>query len=192
MWSELHEPLPRQVSVVHATPSITIHGNLNHSNVLPLHTGDRIAISCDISQGEKATMLWFNPNGELKIFEPVRDVAEKIDRLVYPAPHEEFTLGSPEGTDIIVFCRGEPVAVDLLRACFPLGRPLPEIPAKNYLELRRSEVTLRGPLEKEGNRAEIHQLETILKDINRRLLEHCPGVTALAFPHHAATGNHDQ
>jgi hypothetical protein len=115
---------------VHSVPKITV-GNRNLSNVVPLHTGDRIAITCNLSQGEKAIMLWFNAAGELHSYSPVRDVADNVDRMVYPAPHEEMLLQPPEGTEMVFFCRGEAVSDDDLRACFPMDRPLPPIPSRD-------------------------------------------------------------
>jgi serine/threonine protein kinase len=176
-------------SVVHSIPTITVDRNRNLSNVLPLHTGDRIAVSCNISQGERAIMLWFDAAGELKQFEPARDVAEKVDRMVYPAPHDDFVLGPPEGTDLIFFCRGGPVPETELQKCFPVGKPPPLLPAQNYLELLRSVVETRGPLERSAIPGEIHQVETLMKDINRALLQQFDGVTGIAFPHRQAGEN---
>ncbi len=186
LWIEFHEVTTPPATVVHSVPSITVNGNFNLSNVLPLHSGDRISITCDISQGEQVSMLWLNAAGELRTFEPARDIAEKIDRMVYPAPGEQITLAAPEGTEMIFFCRGESVSADLLRACFHLGQPLAVLPKENYLELRRSEVTVRGPLAKAVTPGEIHQLATEMKDINRRLLQHFDGVTGIAFAHESA------
>jgi serine/threonine protein kinase len=187
-WRELHEKTGvAPPSIVHSIPAITVEGNRNLSNVLPLHTGNRISISCNISQGETAIVLWFDAAGDLRQAEPVRDVADKVDRMVYPAPHEDLVLEPPEGTDIIFFCRGKPVSDADLRACFPMGKPPPVLPAQNYAELLRGEVSIRGPLEKSTIPSEIHQVETLMKKINRALLQHFDGVTGIAFPHRSRT-----
>jgi serine/threonine protein kinase len=173
-------------SVVHSIPQITVDGNRNLSNVLPLRTGDRISIACNISEGETAIMLWFNAGGDLRQGEPARDLADKVDRMVYPATHEDIVLESPEGTDLIFFCRGRPVSDAELLACFPMGKPPPVLPTQNFLELQRGQVSIRGPLESSAIPGEIHQVEGLMKDINRALLKHFDGVTGIAFPHHPA------
>ena len=188
LWSELHEnTAPQTASIVHSIPKIMIDGGTRSiSNVVPLNTGDRIAIFCNMSQGETAVMLWFNAAGELKQYSPVRDVAANIDRMVYPEPHEEATLAPPEGTDMIFFCRGGPISEDELKACFPVGRPPPPLPAQNYLELQRGDVALQGPHEKSASRSEFIPAETMMKDINRSLMKHFQSVTGIAFPHRPA------
>lgn len=149
LWRESSEDItPKPPSIVHSVPKITVEGIRNLSNMVPLHTGDRITIFCNISQGEKATMLWFNAGGELSIHAPMRDIADNVDRMVFPAPHEELALQPPEGTDMIFFCRGEPVSADRLRACFPIGTPLPQLPSQNYVELLRDEITIHGTLDR--------------------------------------------
>jgi hypothetical protein len=188
-WQKLREKdLAAPASIVHSIPAITVDGNRNLSNVVPLHTGDRISISCNISQGETAVMLWFNAAGDLRQEAPARDVADKVDRMVYPAPHEDDVLKPPEGTDMIFFCRGKPISDADLLACFPMGMPPPALPPQNYAELLRGEVVIRGPLERSAIPAEIHQVETLMKDINRALLVHFDGVTGIAFPHYPAGG----
>jgi len=176
----------KPASIVHSVPKITIDGNRTISNVVPLNNGDRIAISCNISQGETAIMLWFNAAGELNVLTPLRDVAANVDRMVYPAPHEEITLSPPEGTDMIFFCRGGPTSESDLDACFPVGKPPPPLPAQNYLELQRGEVSLQGPHEKSASRSEINLVETMMQDINRSLMKHFQSVTGIAFPHRPA------
>lgn len=186
-WIEYGENvIPKPPSIVHSVPRITVDGIRNLSNVVPLRTGDRIAISCNISPGEKATLLWFNAAGELSVHSPIRDITDKVDRMVFPAPHEELTLEPPEGTDMLFFCRGEPVSADVLRDSFPIGTPPPRLPSHNYLELLRGELTLHGHLERTNIASEIHQVETTMKEINRQLMKHFQGVTGIAFSHHSS------
>jgi serine/threonine protein kinase len=169
--------------IVHSAPWITVDGNLNLSNVLPLRTGDRILVQCNISQNQEAVVVWFNPAGELKLFEPARDIAGNVDRMVYPAPHEGRVLEGPEGTEMIFFCRGEPVSLDQLWACFPVGKPVPKLPSQNYLELLRDEVKTLGLRQRSAKSDEILPVETLMKEINRCLKRHFAGVTGIAFPH---------
>src|SRR5262249_5115939 len=129
-------------NAVQSVPAIEIFsadGIRNLSNELPLQTGDRVAIWCDISRGHDATMLWFNAAGELKRLSPVREVFEKVDRLYYPARHRPVALEPPEGTELIFFCRAGKITDEELQACFPVGTPLSRLPAQNWLILRRYE-----------------------------------------------------
>jgi hypothetical protein len=173
---------------VQSVPAIEIfssEGIRNLSNELPLQTGDRVAIWCDVSRGHRATMLWFNAAGELKTFAPVREVFEKVDRLFYPARDSSIALEPPEGTDLIFFCREGQITDEELQACFPVGTPLPRLPAQNWLTLRRHEVTKEGPLSGIPPK-EISEVEESMKEINRKLRLHFKGATAIAFPHYPA------
>ncbi len=181
---------PLGADVIHSTPTINVFGHdgvRTLSNELPLRTGDRLAVFCNISRGHDAIMLWFNAQGELKSFSPVRDVNDNIDRLVYPAPHRSFSLGAPEGTEMFFFCRGEPVAEEILQSCFPIGAVNPQIPPHNWLTLQRSAVKIEGPLKSEIPDG-IVKIEGVLKDINRKLKQHFISVTGIAFPHDVADG----
>jgi serine/threonine protein kinase len=191
LYFSMAEPGEHQLvedsSVVQSIPAIEVFnpdGIRTLSNELPLQTGDRVAIWCDISQGHRATMLWFNAAGELKTLSPVREVFEKVDRHYYPARNRSIALEPPEGTDLIFFCRDGRITDDELQACFLVGTPLPRLPAQNWLNLRRHEVTVEGPLT--GIPAEIVEVEEIMKKINRKLRKHFQGVTGVAFPHRAA------
>jgi tRNA A-37 threonylcarbamoyl transferase component Bud32 len=184
----------KEVSVVQSAPAIHVfrHDRIhNLSNVLPLRTGDRVEISCHIEPGHRAVMLWFNAAGELKSFTPVRDVDGKVDRLIYPGPNRAAVLDPPEGTEMIFFCRGDPVDLEQLQTSFPMGTPPPALPAQNWLELRRDKVEPLGPLEAASDElvGEIERAEELMKEINRNLLVHFKGVTGIAFPHRAA-GEH--
>jgi hypothetical protein len=189
---ELWEPDPMQeASVVQSAPAIRVfrHDRIhNLSNVLPLRTGDQVEISCQISPGQRAVMLWFNGAGELKSFPTARDVDGKVDRLIYPGPNQATGLKPPEGTEMIFFCRGDPVDVEKLQDSFPVGTPPPSLPTQNYLELRREAVKLEGPLADAPDEIlrEIQQVEELMKEINRNLLVHFKGVTGIAFPHYPA------
>ncbi len=181
----------QDASVVQSAPAIRVfrHDRIhNLSNVLPLRTGDQVEISCQISPGHRAVMLWFNGAGELKSFSPARDVDGKVDRLVYPGPNQATALKPPEGTDMIFFCRGDAVDVEMLQASFPVGTPPASLPAQNYLELRREAVKREGPLADVPDETlqEIQQVEELMKEINRNLLVHFKGVTGIAFPHYPA------
>jgi hypothetical protein len=169
-------------NVVHSVPEITVYsadGPRNLSNVLPLRTGDRIAVKCRVSQGQQATILWFNSAGELQPLKPVRDVAGEVDLLTYPGPYGFRALEPPGGTEMIFFCRGE-AADDDMRACFPNG--VPPLPEQNWLTMIRSKVEIWGPL-KSDVKEETVAVAAVMKDIDRKLRRHFDGVTGIAFPH---------
>jgi len=175
--------------IVHSVPEISVAGSdgpRNLSNVLPLRSGDRIAVLCRISQGRQATILWFHSAGELTTLTPTRDVAGQVDHLTYPAPHRWITLEPPEGTEMIFFCRGE-ARDDDLRSCFASGVSVPLLPEQNWLTLIRSKVDIQGPLQS-GVTDEIVAVEAVMKEIDRELRKRFDGVTGIAFPHYPVSG----
>jgi serine/threonine protein kinase len=173
--------------LLHSPPEITV---IRHdevfalSNVLPLRTGDRLAITCDVSSGEEAVALWFDAAGRLQRLPYARDLVRTFDRLTFPGPNRWTKLEQAAGTEVIVFCRGKPVNDDLIDACFPIGEPPPAIPPHNYLTLKRSRVLVDGPRETAvAEPEEIGRMRTLLKKIDRDLSRYFEGVTAVAFPH---------
>jgi serine/threonine protein kinase len=193
VWhGELWEAAPvESSSVIHSIPEVNVLGTdgpRNLSNVLPLRTGDRFAVTCRVSQGQKATIVWFNSAGELETAPAVRDAADQVDQLTYPGPHHWVALKPPEGTEIIFFCRGESVDENDLRASFPNGVAIPRLPEQNWLELIRSNVKIRGPL-KSGFTDDIVAVEAVMKEIDRQLRRHFDSVTGIAFPHYPAASS---
>jgi serine/threonine protein kinase len=178
-------PPDDNANVIHSSPNISVFredGIRILSNELPLRSGDRIAVWCNLSRGKQAVLVWFNAAGEVKQLEPIRDVVGKLDRLVYPAPRRSFSLESPEGTEMFFFCRGEAISEQELKACFPIGSVAPKLPEYNWLILQRSEVKVEGRL-KDGIPDEIGQIEGTMKEIDRQLRRHFEGVSGIAFPH---------
>jgi eukaryotic-like serine/threonine-protein kinase len=177
--------LATATDIIHSTPVISVYrreGIRTLSNELPLKNGDHISIACNISRGHQAIMLRFNSAGELKMFTPVRDVVDSLDRLVYPTPHGSISLEPPVGTEMVFFCRGEPVDFEDLLGCFPKDQAIPVLPSHNWLTLQRQAVKIEGPL-KSGVPDEIVKVEGLMKDINRKLKRFFPNVTGIAFPH---------
>lgn len=175
------------VAVLHSTPTVSIFrrdGVRTLSNELPLRTGDRLAVSSNFSRGQAAVVIWFDTAGELKQLQPMRDVVDKIDRLIYPAPRKSFALDTPEGTEMFFFCRGQPISDDDLKECFPRREDIPILPPHNWVTLQRSETKVEGPL-KSDVPDEIVQLEGKMKEIDRQLRRHFQGVSGIAFPHRA-------
>lgn len=130
-------------------------------------------------------MLWFDPSAKLQQLTPQRDLAEGIDRLVYPAANRWLTLEPLVGTDVVFFCRGD-ADFDAERCLEEHRIPLP-LPPQNYLKLRRSQVTVSGPREPHGPDGDaIAKATEYLQDLNRCLGPHFKGMTAIAFPRRVA------
>jgi hypothetical protein len=131
-------------------------------------------------------VIWFNGAGELKQLEPIRDVVDKIDRLIYPGQRRSFELTAPEGTEMFFFCRGGRISDDELTTCFPEVALIPILPPHNWVTLQRSETKIEGPL-KTDVPEEIVRLEGAMKQIDRELRRHFQAVTGIAFPHRSAS-----
>jgi hypothetical protein len=175
------------ITILHSTPTVSIFrrdGVRTLSNELPLRTGDRLAVSSNFSRGQEAVVIWFDTAGEMKQLQPMRDVADKIDRLIYPAPRRSFSLDTPEGTEMFFFCRGQPISDNELKESFPRREDIPILPPHNWVTLQRSETKVEGPL-KSDIPDEIVQLEGKMKEIDRQLRRHFQGVSGIAFPHRA-------
>jgi serine/threonine protein kinase len=175
-------------TMVQSVPTINVfhhRGIRTLSNELPLQTGDHFAVSCNVSPGHAAILLWFNAAGELKIYLPVRKAAGTVDKLIFPAPPRSLELGASEGVEMVFVCLNGEISEEEARACFPIGKRLEQLPARNWVVLHRSNVRAEGPLEPEISDA-IVNIEAAMTEIDRHLRQHFAGVTGIAFPHDAA------
>ncbi|HEV3005483.1 MAG TPA: hypothetical protein VGX78_13540 [Pirellulales bacterium] len=177
-------------AVVLSIPTMTVVRNnepVTLSNVLPLRTGDRFAISCNVHPDEPVILLWFDAGGQLRVLSPDRRKVDEVDGLFYPGWNRFTQADGPEGTDLIFVCRGAAPAEEKLRACFPVGQPPPAIPPNLLLRLSRRELERSGPLEPRSDAAaQVDRAEQFIRQIDGRLRRHFAGVRCLAVPHRGA------
>jgi hypothetical protein len=181
-----------QQPVVQSAPEITVIRNdrvFDLSNVLPLRAGDRVAVACDISPGEPVVILWLDAAGQLQRLRPERTAVERVDRLTYPATNEWMPLSTPDGTEMVFFCRGQPPRDDGVNDCFIVDQALLQLPSVNYLTLRRGRVSTSGPLIPGSPEAKsVADAKLAMEQINRRLSRYFEGVSGVAFSHRDSDG----
>jgi serine/threonine protein kinase len=177
-------------AVVFSVPAMTVIRHnvpVNLSNVLPLRTGDRFAITCNVHPKEPIVLLWFDAGGALHVLSSDRRKVEEVDIVSHPAWNRFERVAGPEGTDLIFACRGQQPADEDLRACFPVGQPPPPIPDNLLLRLTRRFFDRDGPLEPGSEAAvQVDRAEQFVSQIDVRLRQHFAGVRCLAVPHRGA------
>src|SRR5262249_18783026 len=141
-----------------------------------------INITCEVGPGEDAVVLWFDAAGQLHQFSPARNLVGHVDRLIYPAQNKWARLEPPEGTEVYLFCRGPDVPDDKVKRCFTIGAPLPKLPPLTWVWAKRDQMTVEGHYE-EAETAAIARTTEIIQKIERDLLQHFKGVSAVAFSH---------
>jgi hypothetical protein len=99
-------------------------------NAVPLETGDRLVIRCNLPRGLHASLYWFDTEGKLSELTPVAvRSAGAQDQLVYP-PKGVVPLNGPPGTEVVLICarRSGRVGQMEVEKLFTSGYPLPQLP----------------------------------------------------------------
>ena len=112
---------------------------LELKDAVPLQTGDRLVIRCDLPRGFHASIFWFDTEGRLAELTPaLRSSGEPSDQLLYP-PEGVVPLTGPPGTELVLVCgsRSKPVGRSEVEGLLTGGRPLPPLPGGHTLSLLR-------------------------------------------------------
>ena len=79
---------------------------LRLQDAVPLVSGDKLWIECDLPAGWFASAFWFDTEGRLTELAPLKITrGDRVDRLSYP-PHDAVTVEGPPGTEFILVCAG--------------------------------------------------------------------------------------
>src|SRR5262249_33316559 len=115
-------------------------------DAVPLVSGDKLWIECDLPPGWQGSAFWFDTEGRLTELSPLKiDKGKTVDRIAFP-PEGAVTVAGPPGTELIVICarRGSRVGHAEVAALLPVGRPLTDLPDPEVVWLDRERVTLNS------------------------------------------------
>jgi hypothetical protein len=168
------------------------------SSALPLVTGDRLRIVCEVPHGLEATAFWLDAQGQLEELSPMALLrGERSDRLVYPRPEHSkdvVALKGSAGTDLLLVCarRSGKIERHEVGTAFATGQPLPELPEQTFLTLSSGEVRVRsqrglGVPEKSS----VADLRDRLEAIRQTLRGRYDFVAGLAVPHRSPAAAND-
>jgi hypothetical protein len=77
-------------------------------DAVPLVSGDKLWIECDLPVGWRASAFWLDSEGRVSELSPLSiKRLGQYDRLSYPAPegpHNSVTLEGPPGTEMVLVC----------------------------------------------------------------------------------------
>jgi tRNA A-37 threonylcarbamoyl transferase component Bud32 len=184
-WTQQGRPRPAP----ERPPRVLVHrgdGVFDLDGALPLRTGDRLQVRCDLPRGLHATLLWVDGDGKLSEL-PAAAVSPGTpwDRLAYPASGV-VPLEDPPGTEFLLVCarRSGPVGRGEVAALWGQGGPWPALPARVRVELSRDRVEAVGP--RGAGAAEENPTSTVADRLDRlreALRDRCDYVTGVAFAH---------
>jgi eukaryotic-like serine/threonine-protein kinase len=168
------------------------------SGALPLVTGDRLRIVCDVPHGLEATAFWLDAQGQLEELSPVALLpGDHSDRLVYPRPEQRkdvVALKGSAGTDLLLVCtpRSGKIERREVETVLTTGQALPDMPEQTFMILSNDEVRVRSQrglgAPEMSSVAEVRdRLEAIRQTLRRR----CDFLAGLAVPHRSPTAAHD-
>jgi predicted Ser/Thr protein kinase len=138
-----------------------------YQRALPLRTGDRLKICCQLPRVAKAVVFWVDSEGGVKELTPVgfrRD--EGGDHILYPEQGVARFEGPP-GTELVVVCANrwaQSVPAEAATALAGLGR-LPELPGNARFQISRDSTRLLA--ERSLGPHEADQLDAIMDRIER-------------------------
>jgi tRNA A-37 threonylcarbamoyl transferase component Bud32 len=120
-------------------------------DALPLRSGDqegdRLQLSCDLPLGYHAALFWLDSEGKLLELTANVEVspAGSRDRLVYPRGGV-VRLRGPPGTELVLVCahRSGPIRCEEVAQLFEPKTPLPALPARVLVVLRRDGIEVVG------------------------------------------------
>jgi hypothetical protein len=117
---------------------------LDLENAVPLGTGDKLQITCDVPQGARPSVYWFDSEGSLTELAPVDVTAgERADVLSYPRPGDVIELAGVPGTEFIMVSAGSIDRTDL-ETLLNVGHPWPSLPERTVIRLNRDRVEPEG------------------------------------------------
>jgi hypothetical protein len=157
-------------------------------DAVPLVTGDRLIIRCDLPRGLHTSLFWFDTEGKLTELEPVAvSSAGSRDQLLYP-PKGVVPLNGPPGTELVLICarRSGPVARAEVQKLVTCGRPMSPLPRRVVVRWDRDEFRVessRGVGAPEVSpTGEIQDLFDAIRLTSPKPFDFVAGV---AFPHQA-------
>ncbi|HLJ97258.1 MAG TPA: serine/threonine-protein kinase [Gemmataceae bacterium] len=114
-------------------------------DVLPLRTGDKLRVQCDLPHGLHPALFWFDTDGKLVQLQGSAQPLGSLDQFEYPRGGLVPVDGSP-GTEVVLVCAGRGAAPRLedLEKLFDQGHPWPRLPAQALVLLNRYTVEIKG------------------------------------------------
>jgi hypothetical protein len=163
--------------------------SLRFADALPMRSGDRFQVRCEVPAGHEQALFWVDAAGEvaeLKDFELTEKEGSGVRTLRFPRGAEVVPLLDPAGTEVVLVCAGRreaPQLEDVREALGGLGA-LPRLEAKAALYLDRDGVRVsghRGPGAPE--RAPDAAVRERVGNVQLRLRQRFDWVAGLVFPH---------
>ncbi|HTU21164.1 MAG TPA: serine/threonine-protein kinase [Gemmataceae bacterium] len=159
------------------------------SAALPLLSGDRFPIRCDLPHGYHAALFTLDAQGRFTAYaDAVSASAGRFDRLSYPPAGGLLKLSGPPGTELLLVCgnRFTSPQTDEVQALVTADGPWPELPDHTAALLDRDGVEIlgerpRGLIIVEGD--PLAKVEARMEQLRRALCGRYDFVAALTYPH---------
>jgi hypothetical protein len=176
-------------------------------DAVPLRTGDKLTIHCDLPRGLHTSLFWFDTEGKLTELEPVAvNSADSGDHLIYPPPNRDASprvvpLLGPPGTELVLICarssrpvgredvaellirarRSGPVGREDVAKLFAGGHPLPPLPSRAVVRWDREdfqvELSRRVGAPERDPIGEVQDLLEKIQQISRDQFDFVAGVS---------------
>jgi serine/threonine protein kinase len=183
-------PAPGEPSTPHG-PQYLVHVYrqdqvIDLKDAVPLETGDRLVIRCNLPLGHHASLFWFDTEGKLTELAPVAvSSTDSQDRLRYPTKGV-VPLTGPPGTELVLICarRSGPVGRSDVEKLFTGGHPLPQLPRRAVVQWDRDDLRVelsRGVGAPEGN--PISDIQDCFEKIHRASRKQFDFVAGVSFRH---------
>jgi hypothetical protein len=153
---------------------------------LPLRTGDKLQVRCELPRGLHAALFWFDTEGKLVELKGNAQPAGSLDQFVYPQGGLVPVEGAP-GTEFVLVCAGRFSAPRLedVATLFEQGRPWPKLPAQALVLLNRDTVEIQGArgVRDEPEAVAVSEVQDRLEHLRQKLAGEFPFWAGVAFSH---------
>jgi hypothetical protein len=124
-------------------------------DAVPLVSGDKLWIECDLPAGWRASAFWLDSEGKISELSPLSIKRQgRYDRLSYPPPEDSnnsVTLEGPVGTEMLLVCArpGSKIGLPEIAALIPASATQTTLGGRSALLIGRGRVEVatnsRGP-----------------------------------------------
>lgn len=156
------------------------------TNAVPLRTGDKLQIHCDLPRGLHTALFWFDTEGGLVQLPASVRPSGSMDQLVYPAGGVVSVQGSG-GTEFALVCarRSSPPSLEDVEKLMDRARPWPKLPAQALLLLNGDTVEVKGArgVHAEPEVVAVTEVQDRLEQLRQKLAGEFEFIAGIAFSH---------
>lgn len=164
---------------------------LDLREALPLRSGDRFSIRCELPHGYHPVLYHLDTNGQFTVYSNLEPASSgQFDQFRFPPEGRLVKLSGPPGTELLLVCanRFTSPRSDEIQSLLTAEESLPPLPDlaavlldRNRVEVVTSRETPRGFEDDKGD--PLAKVEARMERLRRELRRRYDFVAGVAYPH---------